>query len=261
MPREISPRRKIWEAAQTVALGGVVPNHELAGVVSDLEKSMMETWYGSGEVDMSFYSDPAYVYLLLNSWAVRSGQDVDFLIRQSLFVKPSKVIDFHGGMGLTAMRLAMEFPMATIISHSAVQQHRDWCRDIAKELCLPNVFPSEYLERADILVAQETLEHFKDPFTTLRGLLVTVTPRQYLDGSSFTIDSPGHYREYSDTVYAEDRVSTLTVPVKRKQAKRRLNKLLADEGFMVYWKNRGCKMPFNGRPALYDALGAVQEAL
>lgn len=255
MARELTPRRRIWEAAQRVTLGKILPKDELAAIVLQHETEMSKVWYGSGEKDFSFYSDPNYVYLLLNSWSVRSGQDTDFLLRNGLFVPdPDAIFDFHGGMGLTAMRLAMAYPKATVISHSAVQQHRDWCRDIAKELGLSNVVAVDELVKADILIAQETMEHFQWPFTEMTRMLDSVRPRQYLDGTSFSIDSPGHFTTFLDLNVTEDGAEEVAVP--KKSAKRRLFKLLKSRGFQLYWERRPeHKKPFNGRPALFDGPG------
>ena len=153
----LSKTQLIWEAAQKITLGKLVPPSPLLEVVIDREQRFQDIWDLSGEIDFSFYSHPDYVYLLLNSWRVRSCTDIELLLREKIINEPRTVIDFHGGMGLTAMRLGMAFPEATVYSHSAVEQHRGWCRDIAAELGLTNVHPIEHLLPADLLIAQEAL--------------------------------------------------------------------------------------------------------
>jgi hypothetical protein len=238
----VSKTQLIWEAGQKVTLGKLVPPGPLLEVVIDREQRFQDIWDLSGEVDFSFYSHPDYVYLLLNSWRVRSCTDIELLLREKIINEPKVVIDFHGGMGLTAMRLGMAFPDATVYSHSAVEQHRGWCRDIAAELGLTNVHPIDHLVPADLLIAQETMEHIKDPFKEVLEMMETVQPKQYLDGSSFSIPSPGHFSVYTNG----------TVDLGRDHVKRRFYNYVRSFGFQEYWVARNLKKPFNSRPALFD---------
>jgi len=237
-----SKTQLIWEAGQKVTLGKLVPPAPLLEVVIDREQRFQDIWDLSGEVDFSFYSHPDYVYLLLNSWRVRSCTDIELLLREKIIDEPKVVIDFHGGMGLTAMRLGMAFPDATVYSHSAVEQHRGWCRDIAADLGLTNVHPIDHLVPADLLIAQETMEHMKDPFKEILEMMETVQPKQYLDGSSFSIPSPGHFSVYTNG----------GVDVGRDHVKRRFYSYVRSFGFQEYWVARNLKKPFNSRPALFD---------
>jgi hypothetical protein len=237
-----SKTQLIWEAGQKVTLGKLVPPAPLLEVVIDREQRFQDIWDLSGEVDFSFYSHPDYVYLLLNSWRVRSCTDIELLLREKIINEPKVVIDFHGGMGLTAMRLGMAFPDATVYSHSAVEQHRGWCRDIAADLGLTNVHPIDHLVPADLLIAQETMEHMKDPFKEILEMMETVQPKQYLDGSSFSIPSPGHFSVYTNG----------GVDVGRDHVKRRFYSYVRSFGFQEYWVARNLKKPFNSRPALFD---------
>lgn len=232
----------IWEAAQRVTLGKIVPSASLLEVVIDREQRFQDIWDLSGESDFSFYSHPDYVYLLLNSWRVRSCTDIELLLREGIIDRPDTILDFHGGMGLTAMRLGMAFPEATVYSHSAVEQHRGWCRDIAAELGLTNVHPIDHLVPADLLIAQETMEHMKDPFKEILEMMQVVQPKQYLDGSSFSIPSPGHFSVYTNGM----------VEIGRDHVKRRFYNYVRSFGFQEYWTARNLKKPFNSRPALFD---------
>ena len=238
----LSKTQLIWEAAQKITLGKLVPPSPLLEVVIDREQRFQDIWDLSGEIDFSFYSHPDYVYLLLNSWRVRSCTDIELLLREKIINEPRTVIDFHGGMGLTAMRLGMAFPEATVYSHSAVEQHRGWCRDIAAELGLTNVHPIEHLLPADLLIAQETMEHMKDPFKEILEMMEIVQPRQYLDGSSFSIPSPGHFSVYKNG----------GLEIGRDHVKRRFYNYVRSFGFQEYWVARNLKKPFNSRPALFD---------
>jgi hypothetical protein len=190
----VSKTQLIWEAAQKVTLGKLVPPQPLLEVVIDREQRFQDIWDLSGEVDFSFYSHPDYVYLLLNSWRVRSCTDIELLLREKIINEPKVVIDFHGGMGLTAMRLGMAFPDATVYSHSAVEQHRGWCRDIAADLGLTNVHPIDHLVPADLLIAQETM----DIYAPLAGRMGMQAVRDELEDIAFKVLNPDAYTIITD---------------------------------------------------------------
>ena len=242
--RTKSLRRRIYETACELVLGRMPKDEYLA--VEDLFNAR---WYGSGQTDFMFYSDPDYKYLLLHSWVVASQYDIEKCVTLKLLRDPKTVLDFHGGIGMTACYLAASLPEALVMSHTAVQWHWETTVLLADALGLKNVAAirrdsAKDLPKADLLIAQETLEHFKDPFSEMRTLLETVQPSQYLDGSSFTFDSPGHFNPFYDD----------GVVVPRESAKRRLNGILRDAGYVRPWEDpkTGVKKLFNGRPALWS---------
>jgi hypothetical protein len=247
-----TPRRRIWEAAQRISLGRTYTKKELDALIDPVEARMTAQWYDSDETDFSFYSEPDYIYILLRSWETSSAGNCDFLIRNGLFLPDMKsAFDYHGGMGLTALRLAMAYPHVQFYSHTVVPQHAEWCSRLAEELDVRNVEAIDRLVPSDVLIAQETLEHLQNPWEEMDELLRVVQPRQYLDGSSFGVDNPGHFRNY---VHRGE-----VIP--RAKARQFLTRYLHENGFDPYWKRReGYKHPYNGRPALYDGPGEFVSA-
>ena len=254
MTRRPSIRRQIFETACDIALGRVPTRAEFTERVRSEETRMQATWDGSGETDYSFYSDPAYAWLLLNSWTVRSDTDVEVCLRSGLFSRPERVFDFHGGMGMSAVRIALEFPDATVFSHSEVPQHREWCAELARRFhCSDNVVQTDVIRPdCNVLLAQETLEHIKRPFDVLWDLLDVVRPTRYLDGTSFTLVSPGHHSAYEELVGYDHECRSVIEVVPRARAKRRLTTMLRARGFLPYWERLlDTKKPFNGHPNLW----------
>ena len=247
-----SPKVQILDTAIRICmrhLGHDVPKkRELKGRVIATEERMSKLWYGSGCNDYSFYSDPDYLYLALNSWTVRSMGDLDEVIRLNLHGSPGTMLDFHGGIGMSAIRLAMALPGTLCLSHSAVPLHREICNELAREFKLKNAAAIEAPTKAHLLLAQETFEHFRDPFAELRKLLDEVKPTRYLDGSSFGIDSPGHFPEYWD---GHDKDGKPVVIPRKNRTRKRFNGILKERGFSPYWKRLGVKHPYNGHPALW----------
>lgn len=261
-----SPKVQILDAAIRICmrhLGHDVPKkNELKARVVATEERMSKLWYGSDCTDFSFYSEPDYLYLALNSWTVRSMGDLDEVIRLNLHGDPKVVLDFHGGIGMSCIRLGMALPNAQCFSHSSVPLHREICTELAREFKLPNVKATEKVELwggADLLLAQETFEHFRDPFAELRKLLDEVGPCRYLDGSSFGIDSPGHFPEYWD---GHDKDGKPVVIPRKNRTRKRFNGILKERGFSPYWKRLGVKHPYNSHPFLWikdDAMVADGE--
>lgn len=239
MPRPKSFRRRVYEAAAQLTVGRV-PKDEWKAI----EERMNEQWYGSGQTDFSFYSHPDYRYLLLHSWIVASQYDVERVTRMELLRSPKVILDFHGGIGMSAAYLAHFYPEARVYSHSEVGWHRDLCAKLAEALGLDNMFPTAELLKADVVLAQETMEHFRDPIQTLFELYQGTHFSQYLDGSSFTFDSPGHFNPFF--------FGTEEVP--RKMMKRKFNAFLHGMGFVRPWEDplTGIGKQFNGRPALWS---------
>lgn len=246
----MSKKNDIFKMAVEVCmnrLGRPVPSKsELKRKVIQTEEDMSKLWYGSDCKDFSFYSDPEYLYLALNSWTVRSMGDLDEVIRLKLTGPDPKVfLDFHGGIGMTSIRLAMDFPGARCIAHIGVQEHREVAMEIAKRFGLSNVEVTDdpwAVKEVDMLSAQEVFEHFRDPFAEVKHLFDETNPKRYLDGSSFGIDSPGHFPFYKDG----DEV----VP-RKNRTRGRFNRLIRDRGFTPYWKRLGVKHPYNSHPYLW----------
>lgn len=244
-----SPKVQILDAAIEICMGRLgrpIPSkQELKAKVLETEERMGKTWYGSNCTDFSFYNEPDYLWLALNSWTVRSMGDLDEVIKMRLHGEPTSALDFHGGIGMTTVRLAMAIPDCTCYHHAVVEDHRKICLELAEKFGLKNVRvvadPSE-LSGVDFVSAQEVFEHFRDPFKELNTLLDGLKPRRYLDGSSFGIDSPGHFPVYYD---GEE-------PVNRKNKTRaRFNGILKARGFSPYWKRLGVKHPYNSHPYLW----------
>lgn len=239
--------RRIWETASEIVLGKVPTESEIVR----WEEHFQRIWDGSGQTDFSFYDDPNYMYLALNSWQVQSAGDIEACIRNGLFgvvedgsrFEIRNAVDFCGGVGMTACLLATEYPSWRVVTHNIAPKQREAARELARRLDLPNVHVTERITgNFDLVIAQETFEHFKDPFRELNELLDETQPIQYLDATHFGFSSPGHFDVFLDG----------QEEVPREKAKRRFNKLLRSRGFEQYWIRRGCKAPFNGHPSLWE---------
>lgn len=156
-------------------------------------------------------------------------------------IKPASFIDYHGGLGLTAAQLAMGQPDARVMFHTAVVHHGDIARAVFKKLGLKNVCVVDEIEPAEVLVAQETMEHFSDPCLEIRRIIDIVKPERYLDGSSFTIDACGHFRH-------------------NKKVSKPFNATLRELGYETYWNVEGINSPFNAKPAVW-VKGRSQRAI
>jgi hypothetical protein len=231
--------KNIYAIASDIVLGKVPTKEEIVAKEQEFQK----VWDGSGQTDFSFYDHPDYMYLALNSWTVRSWSDVEYCVKHDLLLKPKRVFDYCGGIGMSACLLATVFPDAECVTHNIAPKQRDAASELARRLNLSNVKVVDKIERdCDLLLAQETFEHIKDPFKGIQELLDVVKPKQYLDASTFGIVSPGHFDVY--TLEGRD--------VPRDNAKRPFNAILRANGFERYWKLRGLKSPYNGHPALWE---------
>lgn len=235
------PTREVFRAASQIVMGRVPIRLEL----KEIDDKFIKRWNDSEETDFGIYSDPEYVKTLLYCWSCTSGPHIRMCLDQGLIRDGSTILDFHGGIGMSAALLAMHNPNSLVINHSIVKEHNEIAKKLFEKLNLTNVMITNELMAADLFIAQETFEHIKDPFNELRQILdEKVMPSQYLDGTSFTIPGPGHFNK---TGYMDG-----DIKVGHKQAKKRLNKVLMERGFMHYSEVRGIKKGYNGHPWMWE---------
>lgn len=204
-----------------------------------VDASLAERWYASGEADFSLYDTDDYVVSMLGCWRYGgtsyASSNVTRLFMRWLAhrgLRPASFLDYHGGLGLTAAQLSMGHPSSRVLFHTAVPGHAELGRRVLERLGLTNVGVVGRLEGADVLVAQEAMEHFAEPVVEVRHALGVVSPSWYLDQSSFTIDACGHFRH-------------------NRKVGRAFNDELRSLGYETYWRAEGIRPPFNAKPAVW----------
>jgi hypothetical protein len=204
-----------------------------------IDPSLEERWYASNETDYSLYDTQDYTVSMLHCWRFGgtsyASSNVTRLFMRWLAhrnLKPASFIDYHGGLGLTCAQLSMGHSGARVVFHTAVQRHGDIARGVYARLGLTNVEVVNELEPADVLIAQETMEHFSDPVNAIQEALALVQPKWYLDQSSFTIDACGHFKH-------------------NHKVGKRFNAALRELGYETYWKVEGIRAPFNAKPTVW----------
>jgi hypothetical protein len=207
-----------------------------------IDASLAERWYASNEIAYDLYDTDDYVVSMLHCWRYGgtsyASSNVTRLFMRWLAhrdLKPISFIDFHGGLGLTACQLSMGHPEARVLFHTAVKHHGDVGRAVYDKMGLTNIEIVDKLEPVDVLLAQETMEHFSDPCAEIKNVIGTVKPKWYLDQSSFTIDACGHFRH-------------------NRKVGKQFNAVLRELGYETYWKVEGINSPFNAKPTVWVKL-------
>ena len=215
-----------------------VPLKSLRDETARIDPTLTERWYASNETDYSLYDTQDYVVSMLHCWrhggTSYASSNVTRLFMRWLAhrgLKPASFIDYHGGLGLTSAQLSMGHPEARVMFHTAVKHHADVGREVFKRMDL-KVEIIEQLEPAEVLIAQETMEHFPDPCSEIRKIIGEVKPKWYLDQSSFTIDACGHFKH-------------------NHKVGKQFNAVLRELGYETYWKAEGISSPFNAKPAVW----------
>lgn len=207
--------------------------------VLEIDERLAKLWYESNESAFHLYETDDYVLSMLHCWryggtSYASSNVTRLFIRWLMHrnIYPKSIIDFHGGVGLSCAQLAMAFPQSEIIFHSISEKHRNIGKRIINKLCLSNIVVSSELISSDVLLAQETMEHFSNPVDEMNKVIDVVCPKIYLDCSSFTVDACGHFKH-------------------NKKISRNFNANLRKLGYETYWNVENIRPPFNGRPAVW----------
>lgn len=232
--------KELFELGSRIAVGHVVTQEEISSAGEELKK----IWFDSNCTDFSIYDDIRYSVDMLFCWRDFSSKQTTMVIKylNKRNIIPNTFLDFHGGLGLSGVQLALAFPDSVIMTHTVVSEHRRVALELKEQLSLDNLYVIKDLQPGEVCLAQETFEHFKDPYVELRGLLNTVNPKYFLNQSSFTIDAPGHFRQYYNG----------ETPMKnRKGASKAFNDLLRTNNYEFWWKLEDVKSPYNGHPRLW----------
>ena len=227
------PLRAIDEAATRIVASHAPASRELARSAGEV---LTAEWNARQCDEEELYSSPLYLWACLDCWRTFTARSARLTARslRRVGMEPQRIVDFGAGIGTSTAQLAREFPDATVVYHNLPGPQVKVAEELFSELGLGNVeilTCEARLVRADVVCAYEVFEHLREPVRVLRELIGPET-RMYADGSSFTIDSAGHYRCY----YVDGaRVSNTAI-------RRQFNGALLDMGMrrapFKYWNTR-----------------------
>lgn len=193
-------------------------------------------WQSSGEKDYGIYEGEDYLRELLYCWNCYSGPSAVRLITHMLDVgiTMSSSHDHQGGIGMTTALLARAFPEArhTItVGGDEHGEHGALARTLFSSLDLQNAAVTSGGCGVDLLVAQETFEHFPNPIDHLIRVLDECKPHLYFDASSFELTgSPGHFAH-------------------NKHIRPAFSSVLAESGYVVAWRDEKFDEGFDEKKA------------
>lgn len=202
------------------------------------------------------YSDPMYPYLMLDcfkGWTRATVVNtVTFFenVKDRLNCKVDSILDVFGGLGQSSIVLAKAFPDTQILLHGTDEAQLAVARALIKKFDTPNVRIVNKPEPASVVFAMEAMEHLLDPLEFIEPILSDPKCHFNIDGSSFTIDSIGHFPVYMHR----------GVAIERHEYKRRYFSELNKLGFYQSFTPKRFVHPrfYNGRPGVFVREGSVQ---
>lgn len=208
--------------------------------------------------DYGIYADPVYPHLMLDcfrGWtrittmnAIRFVRDLraQRLLKQDL----TTILDVFAGTGQASILLAKAFPTSTVFYHNTDAAQVSVMKALMKRYDVKNVKVVSKPRPAELVFAMEAIEHVLDPMGFLAPILKPDVCKFYIDGSSFGIDSPGHFKTYMH--------GDLRVP--NTEYKRFFFKQLRDLGYFSSFDSKRFVYPrfYNGRPNVFVRDGAVR---
>jgi hypothetical protein len=156
-------------------------------------------WYDSQCTDFGIYADPEYPIMMLDCYrgwtrtaavnAIKFCQDTNFT--------PSSILDVYAGSGQSTVLFALAFPQSTVWFHNVEPTQVEFMERLADQYAVTNIKVTKDPVPSELVFAAEAMEHVKDPLAFLTPVLTPIV-KTYIDVSSFTIDSPGHFPVYQD---------------------------------------------------------------
>lgn len=177
--------------------------------------ALQDRWYASYDpsgdprgqnYDYGVYADPLYPHLMLDCYRGWSRSNVvntvkffqDLKQRGLMKHDPASVLDVFAGTGQTTIVLSKAFPSADVLYHNSDPAQIEVMRELMKRYNAHNIHIVSEPTTAEVVFAMEAIEHVLDPMSFVRPILEPATCKFYIDGSSFTIDSIGHFKHYMD---------------------------------------------------------------
>ena len=229
-------------------------------MIEATDKRLSEMWYSKvdsekspldQDIDYGCYSDSEYPFIThvcFKGWS--RGNTVNAVkFFKNIGYNPSSFLDVFGGNGGTSVILAASFPESKILFHNSNDAQIDLMKRLAKKFGVKNIQVTKELKPAECVLAFEALEHVSTPIEFIMPILTHKTAKFYVDASSFSIDSPGHFPKF---VHG-DKV------IPREQMKRYLARQLNLNGYYQSFNSKHFvhKRFFNGRPLVFVREGAV----
>jgi 2-polyprenyl-3-methyl-5-hydroxy-6-metoxy-1,4-benzoquinol methylase len=160
----------------------------------------------------------------------------------NLFNKSKTILDFGAGLGLTTILLALNNPDKKIYYYDVPEQTKffKYLLEQRKDK-IKNMYMIENIEelkkyKFDIVISLENLEHFDKPYEHYKNIIKKITKKYFMYTASFSIDAPGHYKEYK----IPSLKSGVEIVCTQKQVNRIFSKLIKKDFKQVkrFWNNK-----------------------
>jgi len=216
--------------------------HGLRETVRRIGPLLEDQWYSSGCQDFSVYGHEDYPYLMLDcyrGWSRMAAVNTVTFCKRVGF-KPKSILDVYAGTGQTTVLFAKSFPDATVWFHNTEPDQVAFMKQLADHYGVTNIKVTKDPVPSEVVFASEAMEHVKDPLAFILPVLRDPAVKVYMDASSFTINSIGHF-----PTYLKDGVEH-----SREDFKRIFFNTLAQEGFHAAHTKRHFVYPrfYNGHP-------------
>lgn len=159
---------------------------------------LFEDWYST--FDHKVYSDTDYIFVPLDCFKGWTRNNVINTIKyfHKISVAPKSILDLFGGTGQSTILLALAFPESEVYYFNSDSTQNKVFEKLVEKYKVLNIkiVNDLTLVKPECVVAYEAIEHIQDPTSFMVNLLKDVT--YYVDASSFTLDSIGHYPFYLD---------------------------------------------------------------
>lgn len=167
----------------------------------EVDLSLEDAWYETGECDFSLYGKEEYLNYLLKAHI--ESRDHAYLAVQFLKrfgIEPQSLIDTGCGLGFFGALMATEFPNCRVVATNLPGRQFEFNTWLYQELGLPNLeirIATEVAEHFDFVLSLEYFEHYKEPDQEVARMVEVYKPNYLIESSSFTHRGLGHFSTYN----------------------------------------------------------------
>lgn len=182
-------------------------------------KALADYWYSridttadprTQEYPYEVYDKLEYLYVTQESYTIWTRPNCQKVIRFMDYLKhtPKSFLDIFGGNGQSTVVFAKTYPDSVVYFHYSNTTQLKICQALCEKYGVNNVVFTTELVPTEMVLAFECLEHVLNPVEFILPTLINDEVLFFLDASSFTGISSGHFPNYvhENIVYPNNKI-------------------------------------------------------
>jgi len=151
---------------------------------------------------LKYYDDYDYLYDVFYCFYAHSINPINYINKyfKRINYSPISILDFGGGLGFTSLHLKRLFPNSKVTYYNIGKKQIEFAKNLFRKedvnIKILTKLNDLRIEKFDVILTLEVLEHFKIPADIL-NFLKDINTKYLIDSNSFNANASGHYIEYT----------------------------------------------------------------